>query len=232
MTEYGRALLVSSDTKGYGAGTDKRHETIQEVFVRIHEEAARAAGLNRESWLRQPAGDGELACVPQTEREPSVVDAYVRELDRALGAHNTGLDVDERIRIRVAMHYGVAYPASNGLAGQAVVEVSRLVDWKPLKKLLDKNQKLNLVLILSDRVFTDVVSQGHTSYEPKEFVRVNVKEKEFSGVAWVWGPEGIAHDLTVPETPRPPAQQAEVINNLYGSVDARRATFGVGGDRR
>ncbi|MBN6053880.1 hypothetical protein JYK22_18205, partial [Nonomuraea sp. RK-328] len=239
MEAYGRALLVSSDAKGYGGGDDKRHEAIQAAFVQVQERAAREAGLGRGAWGIQPAGDGELAVLPSGEHEPTVVDAYVRCLDRALAEHNRGLPPEERVRLRVAIHYGVAYPAANGLAGQAVVEVSRLVNWKPLKKVLDVKDGANLVLILSDRVYRETVLQRHTSYKAEEFVQVCVQEKEFVGNAWIWVPGGhhVGLDfLRSPQSDAPRAapairQQADVINNLHGPVDARQAVFGISRER-
>lgn len=233
MGGYGRALLVSSETKGYGSGTGKRHEAVQEAFVRVQEEAARMAGLRRDTWSRQPRGGGELALLPLGEREPLVVDDFIRSLNSALDAHNATFAKEDHIRLKVAIHYGVAYPTAHGLAGQAVAEVSRMIDWNPLKDLLELKETANLILLLSDRVYTDVVTQGHTTYDPKEFVKVHVQEKEFSGDAWVWAPGENLHGLDIlarPE-PAPPVVSQQVINNLYGAVDARRAVFGVSGIR-
>ncbi|MFD0657104.1 hypothetical protein [Thermocatellispora tengchongensis] len=71
---------MSSDLKGYGRGNDRRQEAMQADFVALHREAARAAGLDRDTWDRQPGGDGELAVLPASEPEPQVVDGYVRAL--------------------------------------------------------------------------------------------------------------------------------------------------------
>ncbi|MFI6457308.1 hypothetical protein ACIBF6_37845 [Streptosporangium amethystogenes] len=235
--DFGRALIMSSDLRGYGQGTDKRHEAMQHGFVDIHRHAAARAGLNRDRWAIQPGGDGELAVLPASEPDPLVVDQYIRALHQALTSHNEGLAEEERLRLRVALAFGTAYPSVNGYAGQAVVEASRLVDWQPLKKIFKKRADMNIALILSQRVFEDVVRQGHTSYDTGDFHRVTVQEKEFSGPAWIWSPEFNSGDLRllsdfteegrVEKIGTGTSQQAEVINNLSGSVDARRAIFGI-----
>ncbi|GAA4208284.1 hypothetical protein GCM10022252_73220 [Streptosporangium oxazolinicum] len=239
--DFGRALIMSSDLRGYGQGADKRHETMQRGFVDLHESAAAQTGLSRHRWVIQQGGDGELAILPADEPDPLVVDQYVRAIHQWLVTHNDGLAVEERLRLRVAFAFGTAYPSVNGYAGQAVVEASRLVDWKPLKKIFKKREDMNIFLILSQRVFEDVVRQGHTSYGIGDFHEVTIREKEYSGSAWIWSPEFRPEDLRLLSDPTDTkadeqaenhrtgtSQQAEVINNLSGPVDARRAVFGIG----
>ncbi|GGL28114.1 hypothetical protein [Planomonospora parontospora] len=235
---FGRALVMSSDLKGYGGGNDKRHEAMQRGFIELHRAAAAEVGTDRGTWVIQPAGDGEIAILPQGEHEPVIVDRYVRTLHHGLTEHNKGLDPHERLRLRVALAFGTAYPSVNGYAGQAVVEASRLVDWAPLKQLFNEKDEANIVLILSARLFEDVVRQGHTSYQEFEFHRVLVSAKEFSGSAWVWAPEldrkDMEHLLDLTEMDKRSQniteglfRQAEVINNMNGPVDARGAVFGI-----
>ena len=235
---FQRALVMSSDLRGYGQGNDKRHETMQRNFIDLHTAAATEAGLNREEWAIQPEGDGELAVLPASEPEPLVVDQYMRALHQGLVHRNDALAPEGRFRLRVALAFGTAYPCVNGYAGQALVEASRLVSWKPLKQIFNEREKANLVLILSQRVFEDVVLQGHTSYRDTDFRRVVVREKEYSGPAWIWTPELDPETLKClsesPETADGPrnggisvSQRAEVITNMNGPVDARRANFGI-----
>ncbi len=235
---FKRALVMSSDLRGYGQGNDKRHESMQHNFVDLHADAAAEAGLNRRDWVIQPGGDGELAILPASEPEPLVVDQYMRALHRGLVQRNASLAAHERFRLRVALAFGTAYPSANGYAGQALVEASRLVGWQSLKRIFNEREEANIVLILSQRVFEDVVRQGHTSYSESDFYQVSVREKEFSGPAWVWAPELDVRSLSrlsdstkVAETTNSMkpnfSQQAEVINNMNGSVDARRANFGI-----
>ncbi|MEV7008396.1 hypothetical protein [Streptosporangium sp. NPDC051022] len=235
---FERALVMSSDLRGYGQGNDKRHEIMQRNFVDVHTAAAAQAGLNRGGWAIQPGGDGELAILPTSEPEPLVVDQYMRALHRELVQRNHTLAPHERFRLRVALAFGTAYPSVNGYAGQAVVEASRLVGWQALKQVFNDREEANIVLVLSQRVFEDVVLQGHTSFSATDFHRVMVHEKEFAGPAWVWapdlGPGSLSHLSGPSEAPEPPdggnaavSQRAEVINNMNGSVDARGAIFGV-----
>jgi hypothetical protein len=246
--DFGRALVISSDLKGYGQGNDKRQEAMQDGFVALHEAAAEIAGLRRHEWAKQPGGDGELAVLPPGEPEPRVVDDYVRALHQGLATHNAGRPHADRLRLRVAIAFGNAYAAANGFAGQAVVEVSRLVAWEPLKSVFKECDQADLVVILSERVFEDTVRQGHTSFRVADFRAVTVHEKGFCCTAWVWVPgadvaalkclassadNSTSDNSTLPSpadsNEMKMSQQAQAITNMYGPVDARGAVFGVSG---
>lgn len=191
---FARRLLVSVDAKGYGSGDDQWHLAVQRLLPRVLDEAAAAAKLNRRRWRRSPRGDGELAVLPESEPEARVVDAFVPALCDALEHHNRGRVTPTRLRLRLAIHYGVAIPASNGFAGQAVVAVSRLVDGEPLRVALTVSRR-DLAVLLSQQVYTDAVAQGHTMLPPAEFRRVAVDNKEFHEDAWLYVPGCDAHSL-------------------------------------
>jgi hypothetical protein len=192
---FGRALLMACDATGYGRGDDQLQDALQAGLIKVLDEAATGARLVRSEWDRNSTGDGELALLPVTESEPRVVDDFIRELCAALARHNRHLADHARLRLRVAIHYGVAYPASNGYSGQGVVVVSRLLDSAPLREAM-RQTEAELALILSDGVYLETVAGGHTSLRPGEFREVDVRNKEFAARAWIWLPHSGAQRLT------------------------------------
>jgi hypothetical protein len=175
------------DARGYGGSDDLRQDEIQKLLPAVLDAAADRADLHRAAWARQPAGDGELAVLPDNESEPAVVDDYVRELHAALGRKNRNLRPELRLRLRLAIHHGMAKPAQMGYAGQGVVEVSRLADSAIAKAALEASGA-DLVVILSRRVFEDTVEQAHTSLAADHFRRVRVRNKELCEDAWLYVP--------------------------------------------
>ena len=155
--------------------------------------------LARDTWARQPAGDGELCVLPEQESEPRVVDDLVRELSSLLTRHNEGLPASARLRLRMAIHHGVAMPAANGFSGQGVVVVSRLVNSRALRAVQQASDS-DLVVILSRRVFLDIVVQRHTSLRATDFRKVRVRNKEYVEDAWVRVPEADVHALDLPDS--------------------------------
>lgn len=202
--EFGRRLLLSADARGYGQSDDHRQAAMQAGLLAVLDEAAERAMLARQSWLRQPAGDGELSILPESASEPRVVDDFVRELSAALARYNEDLRPGARLLLRLAIHHGVAIRAANGFSGQGVVAVSRLVDSRPLREAL-KTSGADLAIILSQRVFLDTVVQRHTSLRSSEFREVRVRNKEYDERAWIRVPGADVHKLDLPERDELPA---------------------------
>ncbi|MGW1682590.1 hypothetical protein [Saccharopolyspora sp. NPDC002376] len=228
-----RRLCVAVDVENYGGQDDRRQHAIQESVLSVLDEAATRAELHRDHWERQPQGDGELAVLPETEPEPRLIDDYLRELRFALDRHNQNLRQSARLRLRLAIHFGVAIPASNGFSGQAAVVVSRLRDSQPLRQALAAAIDADLVVMLSDRLYQETVKQGHTSLRPDELRQVSVQEKTFADKAWIYVPSDDVHRLPALDEPRnreaDKANRPEptVVNEFHGTVQAEHATFGV-----
>ncbi|MFB9683274.1 hypothetical protein [Amycolatopsis plumensis] len=230
------------DVQGYGGQDDRRHASIQSGLLAVADTAAARCGLDRTTWHRQGAGDGELAILPAGTPEPAVADDYVRELAAALADHNHDLVAEARMRLRIAIHHGVAMPGANGWTGQGVVSVSRLVDSTPLRGALRAFPDAGLAVLVSRQIYTDVVAQRHTSLKPAEFREVVVRHKEFTDVAWLRVPGHDVHgaDLAAdpPEGPvdppgtrvtaaTAPHYRAESMTVVNGRIDAPNAVFGI-----
>jgi hypothetical protein len=247
---FGRRLLLSIDAKNYGESHEQRQRAIQAGLLNVLDTAARRVGLDRPTWDKQPAGDGELAVLPfgEPELEVVLVHDFVRELHDALTAHNADLLQASWLRLRLAIHYGTAMPAPNGYSGQGVVTVSRLVDSAQAKTALNLVPDANLVLVLSVRVFSDVIVQRHTPLRADDFRRVMVRNKTFAEPAHLYLPGHDIHairladdapeeaagktTLSKSETAGRPAgpnggRDTAVQTTIHGNVDASHAVFGI-----
>lgn len=226
---FGRALLVACDVTGYGRGDDQLQAAMQAALVEVLDQAACEARLVRSEWDKDSSGDGELALLPATVSEPRVVDDFARALSAALARHNRHLADEARLRLRVAIHFGVAYPASNGYAGQGVVAVSRLLDCAPIRETM-RQSDTDLALIVSDGIYSDIVLNGHTSFRQQDFRRVAVRVKEYAEDAWIWLPHGDVHSLSLAGPSRTePADEAHESPavNRPGTEKGHRQDQGV-----
>jgi hypothetical protein len=222
--DFERRLLLSVDAKGYGASTDRWQAMIQQGLLKVLDEAAERAGLNRAGWLKQGAGDGELSILPTTEPEPRVADDFVRNLKTALHRHNRDLTGTKRLRLRLAVHYGIAIEGPNGHRGAGPVVVSRLCDCPQLKAAL-ATSGADLAVIVSRQVFTETIVEEHTSLEPGTFRKVRVQMKEYDDDAWIWVPDHDVHKLDLPDGPASPA---DTSGPPSGAADRGAATGGSG----
>ncbi|WP_328393659.1 hypothetical protein [Nocardia sp. NBC_00416] len=244
--DFGRQLVVSVDARGFGSSNDQRQRAIQAGIFGVLDRAADRAELDRSAWDRQHKGDGELAVLPATvaAAEPVLIDGFVRELNAALAQHNHGLRGAQRLRLRLAIHFGVVAKDENGLSGQATVAVSRLVDCAQAKRALDFYDDADLVVVLSNTVFADSVVQRYTDLDPRLFRRVRVRSKEFDDDAFLFVPghdvnempltdtSHVDSDPTAPEPSRQASRGGDRPhmqtgnNTFHGSVTVENGTIG------
>ncbi|MEU4447927.1 hypothetical protein AB0K14_35195 [Actinosynnema sp. NPDC050801] len=193
---FQRSLLVCCDLKSYGSADDLLQRELQELLVRSLDRAGEAAGLDRSAWRRQAKGDEEWAVLPATTPEGDVVDRYVRALDAELAATNRYRVPEARLRLRLAIHFGTTVEGANGYPGQDAVLVSRLLDSAAAHAALEQSPA-DLVVVLSETLFTSLVAARFTTLRPEDFRRVDVRVKTFSGHGWMWLPSGNVHELVL-----------------------------------
>ena len=189
MESFGRNLCLAVDVEAYSKRLEPEQGNLQRDLTIIMAAAATAARLPIEGWNVQQQGDGQLALVPLDEHEPRYVDDLMGHLDTQLSRHNRSLVAEARIRLRVALHHGVAAVAENGFAGDAVVLTCRLRDSKIARDVL-ADCDANLVLLLSPSLYEDLVVNEHTRLRPADFTQVTIDEDKVDSGAWIWLPGG------------------------------------------
>ncbi|MBN6042024.1 hypothetical protein [Amycolatopsis sp. 195334CR] len=179
-------LLLAVDAWRYGPRDDRAQFDLQEALAEAMDVAAATAGLDQSEWRTQEAGDGFLAVVADSSAEPTIIDQFVRLVDEWLAKYNKPRLADARLRLKIAVHHGVAVEARLGFAGQGVVHVCRLCDSAPARKALERIPEANLVLVVSELV-AETVHQWHTSLVGSEFLRISIdsEQKGFHAVAWL-----------------------------------------------
>ncbi|WP_030711971.1 hypothetical protein [Streptomyces sp. NRRL S-237] len=199
MGRFDRRLLLAVDARGYGSADTARQRDIQTVLPRLLADAAEAAGLDRDSWVRQAAGDSEFAVLPADSGEQALVEPFMRRLDAGLRAYNRDRVPAARLALRAAVHFGPASEAPNGFVGPGPVEVSRVLESDPLRRALAAAPDATLAVALTAPIFTEVVAQGYTNFRPEEFREVVVEKKEYRGRAWLWVSGCDVHTLDLGE---------------------------------
>lgn len=230
-----RHLCMAADVEKYSRLDTPGQEAFQADLVRVLEDAAALSGLDRTTWERQPQGDQEFAVLPLDAQESVVVGSYVRNLAIRLGERNANLAESERMRLRLAIDFGVARTAALGYSGPAPVSVARYLNADQLKRVLGSLDSTDLAVIVSDRVYQDVVrlrGEGQ-GLDPSRYVKVHVREKEFSGYGWIHvpehGPEELEPLMDAPEPDRAPDPGPTTVVRQnkdgvfhFGSGDAAR----------
>lgn len=225
-----RAVLAV-DAKGFTDLPGCTHEDVSRLIHQLVGDAMREAGLDAE-WSSPdfygPTGDGLAVGLP-TRVLPYLVHPFPVRLQERLDTHRRGHPGEEPLRLRVSLHVGPlpidATVAGQGGNGVARNETHRLLDSDVVKGALkEASPRITLVaMIVSDRVFQDVISAGYAGLHPDHFVDVEarVEGKAFAQRAWLhlpapsgpW-PGGSAADRPAPDLKTGPQPSSASAPNM------------------
>lgn len=176
-------FLVAVDIEGFSKLSAAQQKRTQADLHAVLQDAAEAAGLDRSRWLRQVGGDGELAILPSETDGLRLLVAYPRALAAAIARLNRRRG--RRLRIRLSMHHGPLSDGVFGAVGRAPIVVSRLVDAEVLREELRGNPGLDLVLIVSGSLYSDIVETEFGGLDPSAFRPVEVRAKGVTYPAYI-----------------------------------------------
>lgn len=134
-------------------------------------------------------GDGILVLVKPHDDVPKTVllDRLIPLLATLLAEYNAHVTQPTlRMRLRVAVHAGEIHMDRRGCYGEAIDIATRLLDSPRVKKVL-KQSAAPLVLVISNEIYTGIVSHGYVdanTYFP--LLRVRVGSRRHRG--WVHVP--------------------------------------------
>ncbi|MGY3520763.1 hypothetical protein ACVMYR_31165 [Micromonospora sp. PTRAS2] len=243
-----RAVLAV-DAKGFTELPGSTHEDVAALIPQLVGDAMRRAGLEAD-WSSPDffghTGDGFAVGLP-TRVLPHLIHPFPARLQERLDEHRRSQPGDPALRLRVSLHVGPlpvdSLSAGQGGNGVARNETHRLLDSDVVKQALKEaspNVTL-MVLIVSDRVFHDVVSAGYAGLHPDHFVDVTarVPGKAFAQRAWMHlpapsgrGPARLGGDPDGPEhldrsvPPASPSPAPHPIGPNYGQTVAGGTVHG------
>ncbi|MFG2045683.1 hypothetical protein [Dactylosporangium sp. NPDC048998] len=197
-----RRLLLACDVEGFGRADAGLRSRWQHAVRQVLGDAASQVGLDSSRWQRHAAGDGELAILPVGTSWRVVFDQLLGAVDRQLHEYNRYATDAARLRLRVAVHEGVAAYTADGVAGQAATAVTRMVDAPPLKQALNAHPKASMAVAVSDPVYQDV-KHGRDRY-----MRITIPQATKGSpeaAAWVFVPDG---NMRFPDWTAPASETA------------------------
>ena len=203
---------------------------IRRALYAILEKSFTAANVPAAAWKSEDRGDGAIIVVAPTVPAVLLLDSLVRWLSEALDEHNRTADLVEHFRLRFALHHGEVLTDEHGLVGAAVILACRLLDAEPLRVAL-RHARGNLAVIVSDRVYRDIVLPGYRQLDPATYHPVEVAVKSTRATAWIHVP-GSHLPLTAGDRAEgPPAGSARTGGiHIEGTATGPRST-GVRIDR-
>ena len=124
-----------------------------------------------------------MVLIPPEVPKSWLVSVVPVRLAAMLAEHNAACEVQERIRLRMALHAGEVHQDAHGWAGVSLNRAFRLIDAPACRTALNGSSGV-LAVIASDWFYDEVVRHDPAA-EPACFHRVRVAVKETDMTAWI-----------------------------------------------
>ena len=185
-------LVVFGDVVGSGRlGMDGKRLARAAIYEAFGEAYA-SVGIEPGTVHQEDRGDGILAALRPDVPPALMVGRWIDTLYESLRAHNGRSR--GRLRLRVGMNAGLVLDDGRGLVGRAVDLACRLCDSAPARRIMTDAPDVDLLIVVSDWLYRNVVVEGGRYVEPDHYRRAAVVAKETAEDAW----------FHVPRLPEPP----------------------------
>lgn len=200
-------LVVFGDAVGSGSWSMDAKRRMRAAMYEAFGEAYAAIGVEPGTVHQEDRGDGILGAL-RPEVPPSLmVGRWIDTMYESLREHNAGRR--ERLRMRVGMNAGLVLEDGHGLVGRAVDLACRLCDSPTAKQVMTAAPDADLLVVVSDWLYGNVVVEGGRYVEPGHYRQARVRSKETDETAW----------FHIPRRPAPPLPPFDETDGGDGSGD-------------
>ncbi|MEU3917680.1 hypothetical protein [Streptomyces sp. NPDC029004] len=185
-------LVVFADACGSGELGLEAKKRMRAAMYEAFAEAYASVGIEPGRVHQEDRGDGILAALEPEVPPTLMVGRWVDTLYESLRELNGGSA--QRLRLRVGMNAGLVLNDGKGLVGRAVDLACRLCDSAAAKRVMANAVDADLLIVVSDWLYANVVAEGGRYVEPGHYRQAPVKNKETDEAAW----------FLIPRRPEPP----------------------------
>ncbi|MBQ0983598.1 hypothetical protein KBZ10_03440 [Streptomyces sp. F63] len=225
-------LVVFGDACGSGKLGMHAKRRMRDGMYAAFGEAYASVDVEPGRLHQEDRGDGILTALDPAVPPALMVGRWLDTLYQCLREHNAGSA--ERLRLRVGMNAGPVMNDGRGLVGRAVDLACRLCDSPVAKDIMAGEPGADLLLVVSDWLYENVVSEGGRYVEPEHYRSARVRSKETDETAWFHIPRSPAPRIP-PRPPAPsrpaPAEPVAAGTPLAGTAPEQSGGGGGGGGR-
>jgi hypothetical protein len=180
------------DVVSYSSRSTPRQHEVQSRLAGMVERVLADLHVTVHETDRQPAGDGLMCVLPGRVPAHMALWKLLRGW-RAQVVTDNARHPDDRIRLRLSVGSGPFTPAAVGFSGQTIIGIGRLLDSEPLRRAVVEHPDADLVAIVTDRTYQDVVGEQYPGLSAGEFTEVAAAVKTYTAKAWLWtgGGQGV-----------------------------------------
>ncbi|MFK0151547.1 hypothetical protein ACIQVK_05610 [Streptomyces sp. NPDC090493] len=191
--------IIALDIENFSPRRDPVQRRVRAAMYRALGGAMERAGLAAKDTVSEDRGDGVLMLIRSSVSPVVIAGSFVRELDEGLGEYAQEVNDDHAVRLRMALHQGLATDDEHGWSGDAVNTTCRIVDAQPLRNVLASAPSARMAFAVSDEVHRAVIRHGHRGIDPAAYLPFNLTTKHGETIS-TW--------ITVPGYPAPPGMPA------------------------
>jgi hypothetical protein len=202
--------ILVLDMESFSTRSDPIQRSLRDAMYEVVESAFTQAGIDRETVVTEDRGDGILMLVPPTVSPIRLAGPLVRALDDGLREKAQVFNAAHSLRMRLALHQGLAGRDRHGWSGDAVNTACRLVDAQPLRDVLSAAESAHLAFIVSNQVYDGVVRHAHRGIDPAAYLPLRFTTKHGEVIeSWITVPGFSAPPGLPPRSkPVPPPSSA------------------------
>ncbi len=145
------------------------------------------SGLDWFECHHEDRGDGVLMIAPSGAPTTALIDPLIDYLRSGLRLHNKLSNNLTRINLRVGAHAGQVYFDGNGVFGQAVSHLFRILNADQFRRSLAESGS-EFALMSSGSLYEEVISTGPGLIDPEMFAPIDIEHKETRTRAWLYLP--------------------------------------------
>jgi len=213
-----RAMLVFGILGSFPPDRDEEvpshlHKALDEIVW----EALEGSGLPWDRCHREDRGDGALVVLPPGSAADGIIDPLPERLRRLIRLHNRMSGPAAQMQVRAAAHIGPVYRGDQGLVGDGIDQLFRMMHARPLQTAL-AGSGAELALAVSRSMRHSVVRRRPALAGLRPFRPIDTHVKGTRVSAWMYLPG-------VPPTLRAgaPALRADVTGRrAAGRTGVRR----------
>ena len=215
-----RAFLVL-DAEDSSGRLDPDLLALRAALYRAVDAALRRAGIAEADVQSEDRGDGVLLVFGRMVSEAALAGPLLDHLRSELERHNIDAELEDWLRLRVAVSHGQLARDPHGWSGEALTRTFRLANAATVKRSLRDAGRAQCVVVCSDDFFDGVVKHDRATH-PETYRKVQLQVDKTEAPAWIRVPGYRQPPLLAP-TPGLPTSTGSGVTTVFNRrVDVRR----------
>lgn len=182
---YEHRSFMIIDVEDSSSRTDPGLVSLRADLYQVTRDAFAQTLLSSAQWHSEDRGDGILILIDSTVPKIDIAGPFLDHLVAGIARYNKNKDLQEWMRVRVALHAGEVQRDKEGWAGDALTTAFRINGAPAVKETFAAAPRAQCIIAVSDYLFQNVIRHGHPLVKNDSYRRISVPLRDGSMQAWV-----------------------------------------------